>query len=128
MTLRNLGTELCPRMRLGSITLIWNLKSKACCGSTLAHPLLKKFKRVSSVGKVVASIFWVYFSTGKTCTIVYEINHFIFKFSARSLLQGIYNSLKQLVDIHFELLTATQNGCHLVVLMNCKGEDHGPKI
>ena len=43
-------------------------------------------------------------------TIVYEINHSIFKgilqFSALGLLQEFYNSLKQLGDIHFELLTA----------------------
>ena len=38
--------------------------------------------------------------------LVYEINHSIFKFSALGLLQEFYNSLKQLGDIHFELLTA----------------------
>ena len=42
-------------MRLGSITLIRNLKSKACSGSTLST---MKFKRVSSAGKVMASFFW----------------------------------------------------------------------
>ena len=60
---------------------------------------------------------------------VYEINNSIFKFSALGLLQEFYNSLKQLGDIHLELST-TQNGCHLVVLMNCKipEEGQGPKI
>ena len=45
-------------MRLGSITLILRPKSRLCNGSTLAHPPPKKFKRVSSTGKVIASIFW----------------------------------------------------------------------
>ena len=41
MTLRNSWTELWPRMRLGSINLTWNLKSKACSRSTLAQPLIR---------------------------------------------------------------------------------------
>ena len=41
----DLWTELWPRVRLVSITLIRNLN-------------LKKFKRVSSAGRVMASIFW----------------------------------------------------------------------
>ena len=45
-------------MRLGSITLILRPISKEYNGGILAHPLLKKFKRVSSAGKVMVSIFW----------------------------------------------------------------------
>ena len=58
MTLRNLWTELWPRMRLGSITLIRNLKRKACSGSIPCSPTPKTFKRVSTAGQMMASIFW----------------------------------------------------------------------
>ena len=41
----------------GFITLTQSQKCKAFDGSTLAHPP-KKFKRASSTGKAMASIFW----------------------------------------------------------------------
>ena len=60
--------KLLPKMRLGSITLILRPKSRVCnlgeggkAWRITNAPWLnppKKFKRVSSIGKVMASIFW----------------------------------------------------------------------
>ena len=61
MALRNLWIEMWPRMRLGSITLIQNLKKQSMQWKHTGFPAPippKKFKRVSSAGKVMASIFW----------------------------------------------------------------------
>ena len=44
-------------MMLGSVTLTLRPKSKVCNRSSLTHPLLRHL-RVSSAGKMVASIFW----------------------------------------------------------------------
>ena len=57
MTVKNLCVELWHKMRLGSITLILWPKCRVCHEAPWLTPP-NKFKKVSSAGKVMASIFW----------------------------------------------------------------------
>ena len=58
MTLRNLWTELWPRMRLRIHHFDLESKKQSMQWKHSGSPPPKIFKRVSSAGKVMASIFW----------------------------------------------------------------------